>query len=99
MVAEVGEGEEVHGCTWGNGIGICVEGIGVSCCSIGDVVSMSANAHDSRCGRGILTGLGEAGSCEQLRGRGDRMILLRFLARLLTETTPIPDRSGGRTDA
>jgi hypothetical protein len=64
-----------------------------------DVVFMSADAQDWRCRRSALTGLGEAGSCERLLVQAGRMMLLRCLGRPLTETTPIPARSGGPTDA
>jgi hypothetical protein len=60
---------------------------------------MSADAHDWRCSRSALTGLAEAGSCEQLLVQADRMMLLRCLGQSLTEKTPIPARSGGPTDA
>lgn len=44
MVAVVGEGEEDHGHTWESGIGICIQGIGISCCCW-LVVCVSADAH------------------------------------------------------
>lgn len=55
--------------------------------------------NDWTCSRSALTGLGEAGSCERLPVQAGRRMLLRCLGQLLTETTPIPARSGGPTDA
>lgn len=63
------------------------------------VVFMSADAHDWTCSRSALTGLGEAGSCERLPVQAGQTMLLRCLGQPLTETTPIPARSGGPTDA
>lgn len=54
---------------------------------------------DCRCGGSALTGLGGAGSCERLRVRGGRMILLCHLVQVLTEMMTIPARSGGPRDA
>lgn len=68
-------------------------------CMCSNAVFMSADAHDWRCSRSALTGLGEAGSCEQLLVQAGRMMLLRCSGQPLTETTPIPARSGGRIDA
>ena len=102
MVAAVGEGGGVHGHIWGNEIGICNGGVGISYCSIemcSVLFSMSADAHDWMRSRSALTGLGEVGSCEMLLVQADRMMLLRCLGQLLTEKTPIPARSGGLRDA
>ena len=43
MVVAVGECGEDHGHTWGSGIGIYIQGIGISCCSL--VVCVSVDAH------------------------------------------------------
>lgn len=64
-----------------------------------DVVFMSADAHDRRCSRSALTGLGEAGSCERMLVQADRTMLLRCLGQVLTATTPFLARLGGPTDA
>jgi hypothetical protein len=54
-------------------------------------------AHNLKYSR-VLTGLGEAESCEQLLVQVDRMILLHWLTQALTERMPIPARSGGPTN-
>lgn len=65
------------------------------------VAAVGEGGGDHGCilGNGIGIGLGEAGSCERLLVQAGRMMLLRCLGQPLTETTPIPARSGGPTDA